>query len=138
MCIMGEDSTLTALRSRISQLVQQETELLNKAFELSRAGEDRRGVDALFAQVQVIQLERNSLKKQIGNVLGTHRLHTGAEVWRLGVYDYRREVGGESVRVRVTRGPLGLQVQLPGRRVPVSIETLDGTFEGPLADDAGH
>jgi hypothetical protein len=51
------------------------------------------------------------------------------------VYAYRHEVGGESVRVRVTSGPLGLQVQMPGGGEPVRIETLEGTFDGPLAVD---
>jgi hypothetical protein len=134
---MGQDESIAALRSRLSALVEQEGVLLTRAFDLSRQGGDRRGVDALFAQVQAIQVERNTLKKRIGNIIGTHRLHVASEVWRLGVYDYAQEVGGKSVRVRVTRGPLGLQVVIPDRRDAVSIETLHGTFDGPLAvDDA--
>jgi hypothetical protein len=134
---MAEDNSISSLRSRVCALVEQESALLTEAFELSRGGGDRRGVDALFARVQAIQVERNSLKKQIGNVLGTHRLHVAAEVWRPGVYDYRSEVGGDLVRVSITTGPIGLQVLMPGQRKPVSIETLQGTFDGPLAvDDA--
>jgi hypothetical protein len=136
---MGQDQSIAALRSRLSALVEQEGALLTKAFDLSRSEADRRGVDALFAQVQAIQVERNTLKKQIGNILGTHRLHSAAEVWTPGIYDYRQEVGGESMRVRVTRGPLGLQVHKPGAQ-PLPIETLEGTFDGPLAvdDSASH
>jgi hypothetical protein len=134
---MGQDTSIANLRSRVTALVEREGALLTQAFELSKAGGDRSGVDALFAQVQAIQVERNSLKKQIGNVLGTHRLHEAAEVWKLGVYEYRHEVGGDCVRVRVTKGPLGLQVLMPGKADAVNIETLHGTFDGPLAvDDA--
>lgn len=137
---MSDDESIAALRLRVAALVEQEGVLLTQAFDLSRGGGDRRGVDALLARVQVMQVERNSLKKRIGNILGTHRLHEAAEVWKPGVYDYRQEVGRDSVRVRVTRGPLGLQVLLPGHRKPVGIETLEGTFDGPLAvdDDAAH
>ena len=129
---MDQDDNLPHLRSRVAALVEQEGALLTRAFELSRAGGDRSGVDALFAQVQAIQVERNLLKKQIGTVLGTQRLHEAAEVWQLGLYDYRKEVGGDVVRVRVQRGPLGMQVVLPGRADPVNIESLRGTFDGPL------
>jgi hypothetical protein len=132
---MAEDNSISSLRSRVCALVEQESALLTEAFELSRAGGDRRGVDALFARVQAIQVERNGLKKQIGNVLGTHRLHVAAEVWRPGVYEYRSEAGGELMRVSITSGPIGLQVLMPGQRKPVSIETLHGTFDGPLAVD---
>ncbi|MCC2673229.1 MAG: hypothetical protein K0R58_176 [Ramlibacter sp.] len=137
---MGQDNNIASLRSRVSELVEQEGALLTQAFELSKAGGDRSGVDALFARVQTIQVERNNLKKQIGNVLGTHRLHEAAEVWKLGVYDYREEVGGDSVRVRVMQGPIGLQVVVPGRDAAVNIATLHGTFDGPLAvdDSASH
>jgi hypothetical protein len=130
---MGPDINISALRSRVTELVEQEGELLTQAFELSKAGADRRGVDALFARVQAIQVERNNLKKQIGNVLGMQRLHEAAEVWKLGVYNYCQEVGGECVRVRVTTGPLGLQVIFPDKPDGVSIERLRGTFDGPLA-----
>jgi hypothetical protein len=134
---MRHDESIAVLRSRLSALVEQEGVLLTKAFDLSRSGGNRSGVDALFAEVQAIQVERSTLKKRIGNILGTQRLHMASEVWKLGVYDYCQEVGGGSVRVRVTRGPLGLQVSMPERRDPVSIETLHGTFDGPLAvDDA--
>lgn len=137
---MAQDESIATLRCRVSALVEQEGALLTQAFDLSRAGDDRRGVDALFARVQAIQVERNSLKKQIGNILGTHRLHMAPEVWRPGIYDYREEVGGDRVRVRVTSGPLGLQVLIPGEREPVRLETLPGTFDGPLAvdDDEAH
>jgi hypothetical protein len=136
---MGQDQSIAELRSRVAALVEEEGVLLTQAFDLSRAGGDRRGVDALFAQVQAIQVERNSLKKQIGNILGTQRLHVASEVWRPGVYDYRH-VGGDTVRVRITRGPLGLQVFMPGKRDAVRIELLEGSFDGPLAvdDDAAH
>lgn len=132
---MGQEEDIGALRSRVSALVEQESGLLNRAFELSRAGGDRRGVDALFAQVQAIQVERSSLKKRIGEVLGTRRLHMGSEVWKPGVYDFRPAAGGESVRVRVTTEPLGLKVLMPGRAEAVRIETLEGSFDGPLAVD---
>jgi hypothetical protein len=134
---MGQDESIAALRSRLSALVEQEGVLLTQAFDLSRRGGDRRGVDALFAEVQAIQVERSTLKKRIGDILGGQRLHVASEVWKVGVYDYCQEVGGDSVRVRVTSGPLGLQVFIPDRRDAVSIETLKGTFDGPLAvDDA--
>lgn len=137
MSVMGQEISIASLRSRVSALVEQESVLLTQAFELSREGGDRRGVDALFAQVQAMQVERNSLKKQIGQVLGTQRLHEASEVWKLGMYDYRRVVGGDPVRVQVQQGPLGLQVLLPGQVDPVRIESLKGTFDGPLgADDA--
>jgi len=134
---MAHEESIGALRSRVAELVEQEGVLLTQAFDLSREGKDRQGVEALFARVQAMQVERNSLKKRIGSILGTHRLHEASEVWRVGVYDYRQEVGGEVVRVRVTQGPLGLQVLAPGERTPVRIEGLEGTFDGPLAlDDA--
>jgi hypothetical protein len=133
MSSMGPDVNIATLRSRVTELVEQEGELLTKAFELSKAGADRKGVDALFARVQAIQVERNNLKKQIGNVLGMQRLHEASEVWKLGVYNYCQEVGGQSVRVRVTTGPLGLQVIFPDKPDGVSIERLRGTFDGPLA-----
>lgn len=134
------ESSIAELRSRLSALVEQEGALLAQAFDLSRAGADRQGVDALFARVQSIQVERSSLKKRIGSILGTHRLHSAPEVWRPGVYDYRHEVGGPSMRVRVVSGPLGLQVVMPGKRDATRIETLHGTFDGPLAvdDDGSH
>src|SRR5688572_17689724 len=100
---MGQDTSIASLRARVSELVERESVLLTQAFELSKAGGDRRGVDALFAQVQAIQVERNSLKKQIGNVLGTQRLHLASEVWQPGIYDYRHEVGGDTVRISVTQ-----------------------------------
>lgn len=137
---MDQDDNIASLRTRVTALVEQEAVLLTQAFALSRSGGDRSGVDALFARVQAIQVERSSLKKKIGNVLGTHRLHEAAEVWRPGVYDYRQEVGGEVMRIRVVKGPLGLQALMPGRRDAMRIETLPGTFDGPLAvdDDAAH
>lgn len=137
---MPHEDNIASLRSRVTELVEQEGVLLTQAFELSREGGDRRGVDALFARVQAMQVERNSLKTRIGHVLGNHRLHEAREVWKPGVYDYRRDVGGDLVRVRVTSGPIGLQVHLPQQRDPVNIETLRGTFDGPLAvdDSAAH
>lgn len=132
-----EENNIGTLRARVSALVEQEGALVSRAFDLSKSGGDRQAVDALFAQVQAIQAERNSLKKRIGSMLGTQRLHEASEVWTPGIYDYRHEVGGERVRVRVTKGPLGLQVSMPGARRPVRLETLEGTFDGPLAvDDA--
>lgn len=132
---MGEQDIIASLRSRVSALVDREAALLSQAFELSRAGEDRHGVDALFAQVQALQVERNGLQKQIGQVLGTQRLHVASEVWKPGAYEYRAEVGSDPVRVKVGRGPFGLVVRVPGRDGTVDIETLKGTFEGPLAHD---
>ena len=134
---MVEEKGIAALRSRVSALVEEEARLLTRAFEMSRNGADRRGVDTLFAQVQAIQVERNRVKKELGNVLGTHRMHVASEVWREGAYDYRAQIGAPPVRVRVTSGPLGLQVRMPGRAEPVRIELLEGSFDGPLsADDA--
>jgi hypothetical protein len=137
---MGQEKSISVLRSRVSALVEEESRLLTQAFELSRGGAERPRVDALFAQVQAKQVERNGLKKEIGNLLGTHRMHVAAEVWRPGVYDYRQEAGAPVVRVRITQGPLGLQVAMPGRREPVRIESLEGSFDGPLAadDPAAH
>lgn len=132
---MGEQNSIAALRSRVSALVDEEAALLSQAFELSRAGDDRRGVDALFAQVQALQVERNGLQKQIGQVLGGQRLHVASEVWKPGAYEYREEVGSDPVRVKVGRGPFGLEARVPGRDGTVNIETLKGTFEGPLAGD---
>ena len=132
---MSQDNSIASLRSRVSALVDQEGLLLSRAFELSRGGSEARSVDDLFARVQSIQVERNRLQKEIGNLLGIQRMHAASEVWRLGVYEYRQEAGGEPVRVHVTRGPLGLLVLLPGRKDPVRIETLDGSFDGPLAVD---
>lgn len=132
---MGQDQSIASLRSRVSALVAQEGLLLTQAFALNRAGGERQGVDALFARVQALQVERNSLHKQIAALLGAHRLHTASEVWKLGDYDYCEEVGGASERVRVTKGPLGLQVRLPGRQDAVRIEALHGTFDGPLGAD---
>lgn len=130
---MGEDTSIATLRSRVSALVEQESDLLTQAFDASKAGGDGRGVDALFARVQALQVERNRLQKQIGSLLGTRRMHVASEVWQLGAYDYRPEVGADKVRVRVTQGPLGLQVQFPGRDAPVPVETLPGAFDGPIA-----
>jgi hypothetical protein len=132
---MGHSKSIATLRSEVSALVEQEAALLTRAFELSRTKEDPAAVDALFARVQAIQVERTRLKHEIGNVLGVHRMHVAAEVWKPGTYEYRQEAGGAPVYVRVTQGPLGLQVQLPDRRKAVGIETLEGTFDGPLSMD---
>ena len=132
---MGQDESIAALRSRVSALVAQESALLAQAFEVSRDNPDRSGVDTLFAQVQALQVERNGLQKRIANMLGMQRLHAASEVWRPGVYDYCEEVGGPSVRVHVTQGPLGLQAHLPGKVNGVRLEALDGTFDGPLGVD---
>jgi hypothetical protein len=131
---MSEDNSIASLRARVTSLVEQEGVLLSRAFELSRAG-DHGGVDALFARVQAMQVERNSLTRQIGSALGTQRMHTASEVWKPGVYDYRPAVGSENVRVRVVKGSIGLQVFMPGRERAVSVETLHGTFDGPVAAD---
>ena len=134
---MGENKNIASLRSRVSALVQQEGVLLAEAFDVSRAGGDRRGVDALFARVQALQVERNKVQKEIGCLLGSQRMHVAAEIWKPGVYEYREDMGDGTVRVRVTKGPLGLQAWMPGRSEPVRLETLQGAFEGPLAvDDA--
>lgn len=129
---MGEDTSISELRSRVSKLVDEEGALLTQAFAASREGGDRGSVDALFARVQALQVERNRLQKQIGSLLGTRRLHVAAEIWQPGKYDYRPEDGGELVRVEVLQGPLGFQVLLPGRSGPVRIETQRGTFDGPI------
>lgn len=133
---MDRQEDIGWLRSRVAALVEQESGLLNKAFELSRAGGDRLGIDALFAQVQAIQVERGALKKQIGKVLGAQRLHMPSEVWKPGTYDYRPATGGDSVRVTVTAEALGLYAVVPGHSGPVRLETLEGTLDGPLATDA--
>lgn len=138
MCFMTQENSIASLRSRVAELVAKEGGLLTQAFELSKAGGDRRGVDNLFAHVQAIQVERSNLKKRIGDLLGTHRLHEAAEVWRPGVYDYQQEVGGDKVRVRVAEGPIGLQVFMPGQKSAVNIATLKGTFDGPFAMDDAH
>ena len=137
---MGQDQSIASLRSRVAALVEEEAALLTQAFELSRAGGDPHGVEALFARVQGMQVERNTLKKAIGSILGNQRLHMAAEVWKAGVYDYRPEAGGDTIRVRVTKGPIGMQVLMPGQSRPVSIDGLEGSFDGPLAvdDDAAH
>lgn len=129
---MPQEPSIAALRSRVTTLVEQEAALLSRAMELSRA-KDRQGVDALFAQVQAIQIERSGLKAQIGNLIGTQRMHVAAEVWKPGVYSYREDVGGHGVRVRVVQGAPGLQVILPGQEEAVHIENLKGTFDGPVA-----
>jgi hypothetical protein len=132
---MGEDEDIGSLRSRVSALVEKESSLLDQAFALSRAGGERRGVDALFAQVQAVQVERGRLKARIGELLGSRRLHMAGEVWKPGVYDYRPNGEGNSIRVQVTSDALGLRVLVPGRPDAVRIETLDGAFDGPLAVD---
>ena len=135
---MGEEKSIASLRSKVSELVEQEGILLSRAFDVSKQGGDRRGVDALFAQVQALQVERNRLQKEIGNLLGSRRMHVAAEVWQPGVYDYRSEPAADTLRVRVSQGPLGLQVSMPGRKEPVRIETLEGAFDGPLGVDGGE
>lgn len=132
---MEDERGIASLRSRVAALVQQEAALLSQALELSRAGDDRRGVDALFAQVQALQLQRGGLQKEIGQVLGTRRLHVASEVCSPGAYEYREELGSKAVRVRVDKGDFGLEVCLPGRDRAVGIDTLKGIFDGPLAID---
>ena len=39
--------------------------------------------------------------------------------------------------MQVVQGPLGLQVLLPGSSASVRLETLGGSFKGPIALDAG-
>jgi hypothetical protein len=133
---MDQENSLASLRSRVSVLLEQEAALLSQAMECSRA-KDRQAVDALFARVQAIQVERSSLAKQIATLVGTQRMHVAAEVWKPGTYGYREDVGTDSVRVSVVQGPLGLQVILPGRGDAVGIETLKGTFHGPLPASGG-
>ncbi len=130
---MGEDKSIAQLRSRVTELVEQEGALLSEAFAASKSGGDRRGVDALFARVQALQVERSRLQKEIGSLLGTRRMHVASEIWRPGTYEYRPEDGAQAVRIEVTQGPLGFQAQLPGTKAPVRIETLRGAFDGPIA-----
>lgn len=125
---------LAVLRSRVAALVEQESGLLQKAFELNRANGDRRAVDALFAEVQLIQVQRSGLKKRIEHVLGRQRLHTAAEVHAPGVYDYRSSESADVLRVRVTADTLGFKVALPGRANPLRLDALKGIFEGPLGE----
>jgi hypothetical protein len=132
---MVPEHDLPALRARIAALVAQEAELLAQAFALSRAGSDRHAVEELFARVQANQLERQGLKARITQRLGGQRLHVAAEVWLQGLYQYRAEVGAAATLVRVEEGPLGLQVRMPGKARPVGIESLPGTFDGPVAAD---
>lgn len=134
---MGEDVDIGigALRSQVAALVEQEGALLAQALDLSRSGAGARAVDALFARVQAIQVQRKGVEKQIASLLGSQRLHVASEVWRPGIYDYRAQVGRDSVRVRVGEGPLGLQVLFPGRADAVRIGSLEGTFDGPLTGD---
>lgn len=132
---MEDDRGIAALRSRVTELVKQEAALLSQALELSRAGDDRRGVDALFAQVQALQLQRGGLQKEIGQFLGTQRLHVASEVCSPGIYEYREDLGSQALRVKVDKGDFGLEVCMPGREQAVSIGKLKGTFDGPLAVD---
>ncbi|MBC5766070.1 hypothetical protein [Ramlibacter albus] len=132
---MEPRKSIAELRSHVAALVEQEAGLLQKAFELSRDESSRASVGGIFAQVQKIQRERSAFRKQIGDLLGSSRMHSPAEVWQPGVYDYRSEVGSKSVRARVVAGPLGLLVHIPGQSRAVRIETLAGTFDGPLASD---
>ena len=127
---MDQGDSIASLRSRVALLVEEEAALLSQAMALSRA-KDCKGVDALFARVQAIQMQRGHLKKQIGNLIGTNRMHVAAEVWKPGTYNYRHAAGGDVVHVRVEQGPLGLQVAFPGKDA-VPIETLKGTFDGPI------
>ena len=130
---MGEDNSIAQLRSRVTELVEEEGILLSEAFAASKGGGDRRGVDALFARVQALQVERCRLQKEIGNLLGTRRMHVASEIWRTGTYEYRPEDGTPAIRIEVTQGALGFQAMLPGRSAPVRIETLRGAFDGPIA-----
>ena len=102
---MGQEKSIGQMRVRISDLVEQEAVLLSQALELSRERADRAKVDALFARVQAMQVERNGLKKEIASVLGSRRMHVASEVRTPGVYDYREEVGGDTVRVVIIEDP---------------------------------
>lgn len=106
---------------------------MSQALAVSRERADRRGADALFDQVRILQRERNQVQKEIGSRLGEHRMHVAAEVWKPGIYAYRAEAGGDTERVRISSGRMGLEALLPGRSAAVPIETLHGYFEGPLA-----
>jgi hypothetical protein len=128
----SEHIDLSALRTRVVALTEQEGVLLAEALALSRVPGARSKVDLLFAQAQSIQIERSGLKKRIAQLLGTRRLHLGPEVWQTGLYDYTPPDGAAAVRVRVSRAPLGLHVEMPEGRT-VRIETLPGSFEGPFA-----
>ena len=134
ICVMGQDISIATLRSRVSALVEQESVLLTQAFELSRGGGDRRA-HALFAQVQAMQVERNSEETDRAGA-GRAAPARGSRIWKLGVYDYRRVVGGDPVRVHVTQGPLGLQALLPGQR-PGAIESLRGLSMARSGADDG-
>jgi hypothetical protein len=128
----SEHIDLSALRTRVVALTEQEGVLLAEALALSRVPGARSKVDLLFAQAQSVQIERSGLKKQIAQLLGTRRLHLGPEVWQTGLYDYTPPDGAGPVRVRVIRAPLGLHVEMQEGRT-VRIETLPGSFEGPVA-----
>jgi len=132
---MGDEQAIAALRVRVASLVEREGALVAQAMKANREGAGRRAVDALFAQMQALQMERNSLQKQIAGLLGQPRMHVASEVWKTGVYDYRPLAGRDPVRVRVSQGPMGFQVLLPGQPEPVSISRLDGAFDGPLEVD---
>jgi hypothetical protein len=128
----SEHDDLSALRTRVVALTERESALLAEALTLSRVPGARSKVDSLFAQAQSIQIERSGLKKQIAQLLGTRRLHLAPEVWQTGLYDYTPPDGAAPIRVRVTRAPLGLYVEMPEGKT-VRIEALLGSFEGPFA-----
>ncbi|HEX2545128.1 MAG TPA: hypothetical protein VHL79_09635 [Ramlibacter sp.] len=133
---MDADTDIAKLRARVTLLVEQEAAVLQQALLLSRSGAERAKVDALLNQVNAIQQERTTVRQQISQLLGAKRMYSAAEVWQPGVYEYRQNVGAGAVRVVVTQGSLGLQVQAPGEPAPVRIDRMAGFFEGPMPDDA--
>jgi hypothetical protein len=131
---MDEDQ-LPVLRQRVAALTQRESDLLEQAFALAKSGGERKAVDSLFAESQSVQIERHGVKKRIAQLLGTRRLHLAREVWQPGTYDYLPGDRETPMRATVTAEPLGLYVMLPGAARAVRIESLGGTFDGPVGTE---
>jgi len=130
--VMAQEHDIPTLRSRIAELVHQEGVLVSEALQHSRGG-DRQRVDDLYMQLHALQLDRTSIQQRIAALLGPRRMHVASEVWRPGEYDYCLEVGGASARIRVVQHQFGLHAIFPGRDQPIAVETLKGTFDGPVA-----
>jgi hypothetical protein len=128
---MDQEHDILSLRSRIADMVRQEGDLVSQALQHSRGG-DRQRVDELYVQLHALQLERSGLQRQIAAMLGTRRMHVASEVWRPGDYDYCLEVGGPAVRISVVQDQFGLHAVFPEREQPIAVETLKGTFDGPV------
>ena len=104
----------------MSALVAQESTLLAQAFEISRENADRRAVDSLFARVQALQVERNSLQKRISNLLGIQRLDLNLT-----------PVGRETLPSEILSGEIGGTITLrtsDSNNLPVGIYSLIATF----------